>query len=328
MSYNKFHLLHRYIHFADNEQDCKNDPIYKIRYVSDYIRTKWGKYYSPGQKLTIDESMIKFQGRCKFLQYIQNKPVKWGIKAFLLCDSSNYYCLDLNLYYGKVKPNGNNTNNFSPTERVVINLIEPYLGKGKILYCDNFFTSMKLQKFLISNKTGLIGTWRRNRIPAVNTIPIPEKKCFMSYLWKDTKDLIITIYNDKKIVYIMNSVQPVNPYLKYDKFTQNYKIIPNIVHDYNNFSHGVDFNNKRSYNNRFPHRSNKWTKNTFFHMVQVCIQNSYILYRKKQKMTYRKFYEDIIISLVNQRSLKYNIPRKHNIHYIDEIRKIQRRCRV
>ena len=37
------------------------------------------------------EAMIKFQGRSFLKQYMPMKPVKWGIKVWLLGDSSNEY---------------------------------------------------------------------------------------------------------------------------------------------------------------------------------------------------------------------------------------------
>ena len=30
-----------------------------------------------------------------------NKPVKWGIKGFLICNSYNGYCYNIKLFYGK-----------------------------------------------------------------------------------------------------------------------------------------------------------------------------------------------------------------------------------
>ena len=35
----------------------------------------------------MDESMIAFKGRLSFIQYLPNKPHKWGMKAYVLTDS-------------------------------------------------------------------------------------------------------------------------------------------------------------------------------------------------------------------------------------------------
>ena len=45
--------------------------------------------------------MIPFKGRLSFKQYIKNKPVKWGIKAFVLSDATNGYVFRMQVYTGK-----------------------------------------------------------------------------------------------------------------------------------------------------------------------------------------------------------------------------------
>ena len=39
------------------------------------------------------------------------------------------------------------------TERIVVTLVQNYLGKGHQLYVDNFYTSMSLAKHLLQNDT-------------------------------------------------------------------------------------------------------------------------------------------------------------------------------
>ena len=45
--------------------------------------------------------MIKFQGRSSLKQYMPLKPVKRGIKVWLLADSRNGYFSKFNVYTGK-----------------------------------------------------------------------------------------------------------------------------------------------------------------------------------------------------------------------------------
>lgn len=42
-----------------------------------------------------------FRGRCKFCQYIADKPNKYGIKIFALVDSRVFYTVDKEIYAGK-----------------------------------------------------------------------------------------------------------------------------------------------------------------------------------------------------------------------------------
>ena len=53
--------------------------------------------YIPSQCVSVDESMINFQGTCRlsFLQYLPKKPKKWGMKAWVLADNGYTWNWDL-----------------------------------------------------------------------------------------------------------------------------------------------------------------------------------------------------------------------------------------
>ena len=60
------------------------------------------KMYKSKRELSIDESTIGFKGRLSFLQYLPKKPTKWGMKAFVLAESSTGYTLKWRLYTGNL----------------------------------------------------------------------------------------------------------------------------------------------------------------------------------------------------------------------------------
>jgi len=53
------------------------------------------------KQLSIDERMVATKARTGMTQYMKAKPTKWGIKMFVLADSSNGYTCDFNIYTGK-----------------------------------------------------------------------------------------------------------------------------------------------------------------------------------------------------------------------------------
>ena len=61
------------------------------------------RYYSPRQQLSLDEGMIPTKNRLAIKQYIRDKPVRWGIKSFLLCEAKTGYILDAEIYTGRVR---------------------------------------------------------------------------------------------------------------------------------------------------------------------------------------------------------------------------------
>lgn len=105
MPRNKFLLMLSLFHLNnnDNQVACGQDgydPIFKIRRVYDHFKTKFNDLYYPGENLAIDEGMIAWRGNLSFRVYMPNKPDKFGVKLFMLCDSSNGYCSQLELYHG------------------------------------------------------------------------------------------------------------------------------------------------------------------------------------------------------------------------------------
>ena len=69
-------------------------------------------------------------------QYIKDKPTRWGIKLWVLADSSNGYIVDFNVYIGKAA--GQQTSEFGLGYNVVMRLMRPFLHQGYHLFLDNF----------------------------------------------------------------------------------------------------------------------------------------------------------------------------------------------
>ena len=56
--------------------------------------------FRPYENITVDEQLVPFCGRCSFRQNIKSKPAKYGLKLWLLCDSSTSYVLNAQIYTG------------------------------------------------------------------------------------------------------------------------------------------------------------------------------------------------------------------------------------
>nr|XP_022900749.1 piggyBac transposable element-derived protein 4-like [Onthophagus taurus] len=108
MGKNSFLFLLAVIRFDDKStrnQRKKIDKLAAIRWVIDKFIENCKNNYSVGNFLTIDEMLIPFRGRCSFLQYIPNKPAKYGMKVFVLCDAKTFYVSNFEVYCGK-QPEG------------------------------------------------------------------------------------------------------------------------------------------------------------------------------------------------------------------------------
>lgn len=64
-------------------KDATGSDIFRVS-----VQRKVQNNYYLGEQMTIiDEILIRFRGRCSFVQYIPNKPAKYDLKVCLLCDS-------------------------------------------------------------------------------------------------------------------------------------------------------------------------------------------------------------------------------------------------
>ncbi|XP_068239945.1 piggyBac transposable element-derived protein 4-like [Palaemon carinicauda] len=165
MTRDRFLLLTRFMHFADNGRPIANDRIWKIRSFLSIVVANFKKVFHPFQKIVIDESLILFKGRLVFKQYIPSKRHRFGIKLFVLCDCETGIVLDIIVYTGTDIdiPKEDQSSGLGFSRAVVKKMMAPYMGHGHILYTDNWYSSPTLAQFLHDNATGACGTVRESR---------------------------------------------------------------------------------------------------------------------------------------------------------------------
>ena len=114
--------------------------------------------YIPGSVVTIDETMVPWEGRFSFKQYIPGKAHKYGVKIYKLA-ATNGYTWNYVIYTGQQDPMAG----LGHTQTVVMHLLDDLEGCYRTVVADNFFTSIPLAKCLLEHDTYLIGTLRSNR---------------------------------------------------------------------------------------------------------------------------------------------------------------------
>lgn len=77
------------------------EPPHKVLQVVLYLDNKFKQYYVPQHKVNIDESTVGFKGKVLFKDYNKDKPIRWGIKIFVVSESNTGYICGLDLYFGK-----------------------------------------------------------------------------------------------------------------------------------------------------------------------------------------------------------------------------------
>ena len=77
--------------------------------------------------MTVDEQLLPCKSRSPFTQFMANKPDKFGIKFWLLCNVKSKYICNGHPYLGA---DNNRNQNDLVGESVVKKLMEPYYNKG------------------------------------------------------------------------------------------------------------------------------------------------------------------------------------------------------
>lgn len=155
---NRFKLILRVLHFSNNEDINVplSDRLRKISPLLRKLRERFQEVITPSEEICIDETIVPFRGRLAFRQYVKNKRHRYGIKLYKLCLKGGY-TYDVNIYCGK------DDHPLGASANIVLQLTNKLLDKGRIIYTDNFYTSITLAHKLLERKSHLVGTVRTKR---------------------------------------------------------------------------------------------------------------------------------------------------------------------
>ena len=257
------------------------------------VRTTWDQFiqnsiacYKPGTNITIGEQLFPTKARCKFTQYMGNKPEKFGIKFWLAADVDSKYMLNGSPYLGKEEPL--NTGQLVG-ESVVLKLAEPFLGKGRNITTGNFCTSLKLATALQAKKTTLVGTidkQKRELPPSVKQ----QAELFNTKVLK-CGDVTLTVYQGrpKKNVCILSTV-----HTGVGTFS-GARAKPESVMYYNNTKYGVDVLDQMARAYSVKGGTQRWPVAVFYNILDLAGINAHILFKEciSSKIARRKFLQQL-----------------------------------
>ena len=118
-------MILKHLHMDSNEND---DPLSKVRPIIDLLIGNIRSCYYPDQNLSLDESMMAWRGRLQFRHYIKGKKHKFGIKFYVLCETTGFF-LNFVIYEGKLTVTEDDERN-GHCQKIVMKLMQPYLDKG------------------------------------------------------------------------------------------------------------------------------------------------------------------------------------------------------
>lgn len=91
ISRDRFVLIHRYLHFNDNNKIDPNNKLYKIQPLIDRINEISQALAIPLDKhFSLDEAMEPYYGHHHIKQFIRGKSIRYGFKFWYFSTSEGY----------------------------------------------------------------------------------------------------------------------------------------------------------------------------------------------------------------------------------------------
>ena len=313
MSRDRFFSIMRHLHLVDpGKQKRKGeegyDALFKVRPLVDHLSAVFARYYNPERHLSIDEMMIGTRCRIAFLQYLPNKPTKFGIKVWVIAEAKTGYVLGFQIYTGASQDDQSK----GLAYRIVMDLIEPFVGKDHSLYTDNFYTSPCLYLDLLQKKVYGTGTVRVNRKGFPDALKVDKKSSknilqIGEYRFAQHGELTAVLWHDRRDVYVLSTAHnhSVTQVLKRPKGSREKTRMPcpTCIDDYNNFMGGVDLVDQNvSYYSLTQRKTIKWWKKIFWRLIDLSILNAWVIFRHNFPdspiKTQRGFRHELIRELV------------------------------
>ncbi|XP_076846734.1 uncharacterized protein LOC143491529 [Brachyhypopomus gauderio] len=160
------------------------------------------------------------------------------------------------------------------SENVVMKLVKPYLGKGRTVATDNFFTSFSLAEKLLEANTTLLGTINKIR----REIPTEAKNTkgrdkFSTEVYR-SHDALLTVYAPKanKVVCVLSTMH------MHVRIADDRKKRPNTVTDYNRMKCAVDIMDQKVCSYTVRAGTRRWPIAVFYNILDLAAMNAHVLY--------------------------------------------------
>lgn len=272
MSYERFAQLKSAMRFDDPLRRDRNDKLAPVREIVDIFNTKLAEIYTPGPYLCIDEMLVEFHGRVAFRQYIPTKPGKFGVKIFWLTENLEtpegvktipLKCL---VYIGEgTVSTGERDEAYSLAEAITMHLCRPFLGQGRNVTCDNYFTSFPLAERLLRHRTTILGTVRSNKrdIPLEAKALVDRNRGDSVHFYSENVTLCSFWDKGRSPVLVLSTSHGHQHNLPDGK--------PQMVQCYNATKSGVDNLDKQVRCYRSKRKCSRWPYGLFFTLVDTGI---------------------------------------------------------
>ncbi|XP_072141062.1 piggyBac transposable element-derived protein 3-like isoform X2 [Dermacentor andersoni] len=267
------------------QEKKEKDKLWRIR---PFVSKIWnGCLQLPREEcLIINEQVIPFSGRMQLKHLMPHKSNPEGLTNFVLATPDGLI-LDFEIYVGKKSTLFQGSSGIA--ESAVLRLSNS-LTSGTKLFFNKYFTSGPLLDKLAEKGIFGTGLLMDSRVPkcvkfsSESTLKAKGQGMSEMMVRDDGKQILVRWY-DNKAVTLMSSIhgkQAEDSCLK--SYSKEKKCVgvamPNIVQLYNSNMRRVDMACRMISRYRMKARVKKWTIRCFFHLIDMALSNSWLLYRR------------------------------------------------
>ena len=306
----------------------------KVRNFITYLQEKCLDLYTPQQNIAVDESTVGYKGRILFKTYNPQKPTKWGIRIYVLSECDTGYICSFQPYFGKPTTDSLPWPDQPFTTRIVLHLVDQVAakaqGSGYHVYTDRFYTSMPLARKLQDHQMHLTGTVQKNRKGLPKDLKRLRLKNHEKKVFRHPDNLMTLCWKNKRLIFMLSTWHNCESKTSVRRVRggrEEEVEKPIVISDYTEHMGAVDRADHYCASYAFTRKTLRWWRKIFFWLLEVCVVNSFILYKKAtglqglRQLAYRK---NLILQLVgttrNSNSKKRGRPSLADDH--ERLRKV------
>ena len=295
MSLGRWEQIMRCLHLVDNNtivrdvRDPRFDRIAKIRWLVEMFVKVSSEIYNLEREITVDECVIPYKGHyCFIRQFMPDKPVRFGIKVWLLASSKSRFVWQMEVYFGEGTGAGPHGLGYHVVERMVRGLE----NRGHCLVIDNFFASVNLFHELMCKgiwATGTVCRTSKNLPEGIYREPDATVRGSM-VIWNHVhRQMGVVSWQDKKLVPLLSTAaapwEPNNKVLRRIPGLTGQLVVPSspMHRQYVEYMRGVDVADQLRGHYSSQLRCHKWWVKIFHLIVDQTMVNAYVTWVKQME---------------------------------------------
>ena len=294
----RFKMILAFFHLANNTDYIPSgqpghDPLFMVRILLDSLNASFKRVYIPTEWIALDEAVVPWRGRVWFRVYIKNKPIKWGIKIYMICESLSGYVYHMEIFCKH--PNLSNVT--SVVVKRMLNDAE-LNNEGRTIFMNNYYQCPNLAQDLLLEGTNSVGTSSFYRLGTPAELKVNAQAFTPGQMDYRRKGVLCVRWKDKRDLLILTTVH--QPVMQRVITREGEKVKPACNVEYSKGMKGVDHSDQMISYAPLHRKTIKWWNQVAFHLVSLIMVNKHQKLHCRKTMQFIPFCISVCTALVEK----------------------------